>query len=414
MAQKQIQASVQIADHEIRLVVGEFHENHLNILRVERVKHNGVRNQNIVHETSVIDALKKAIENASNVLGYKIERVLLVVPSVQMKKMNGKVNVNVKSRKIQLSDIQTGINDIITSEHDENLELVNIGGIKYIINGISTRKLPLNEECDQFMMDLDLFYCEKTTLYAYANVVEKAGLEIMDICLDAYAIGEEAALFEQAISNYIILVNFERQTTTLSLFSHGKLLNSEVLEEGYGEWVSSLVDLTGLKSDACVRLLTDNAALEEKDYSLDPVFLWYKDNEDRTLSLSEIHEAVKPAALKWFNTMKEVCEPILNANGGQIVVTGAGVELAGMSDAVKMIHEKASVYVPQTIGARDGSLSSVLGMFYAYREINMIRNSKLLVSDEQAINESLKANKNHGNEENGFTKKLKSIILNEK
>ena len=38
MAQKQIHASVEIADHEIRLVVGEFHENHLNILRVERVK----------------------------------------------------------------------------------------------------------------------------------------------------------------------------------------------------------------------------------------------------------------------------------------------------------------------------------------------------------------------------------------
>lgn len=413
MARKQIQASVQIADHEIRLVVGEFHENHLNILRVERVKHSGVNNQSIVHETSVVDALKKAIENASNVLGYKIERVLLVVPSVQMKKMNGRVNVGVKSGKIQLSDIQMGINDIITSDHDENLELVNIGGIKYIINGISTRKLPLNEECNQFMMDLDLFYCEKNTLYAYANVVEKAGLEIMDICLGAYAIGEEAALFEQAISNYIVLIILERQTTTLSLFSHGKLLNSEVLNEGYGTWVSSLVDLTGLKSDACVRLLTDNAVLEDKEYSSDPVFLWYKDNEDRTLSLSEIHEAVKPSVSKWFEMMKSACDPIINENAGQVIVTGAGVELAGMNEVVKMINEKASIYVPQTIGARDGSLSGVLGMFYAYRDINVIRNSKLLVGDEQAINESLKVSKSHG-EEAGFTKKLKSIILNEK
>ena len=70
-----------------------------------------------------------------------------------------------------------------------------------------------------------------------------------------------------------------------------------------------------------------------------------------------------------------------------------------MNEAVKMIHEKASIYVPQTIGARDSSLSAVLGMFYAYRDINVIRNSNLLVADEQVILESIKVNKSHGNEE---------------
>ena len=157
MANKQIHASVEIADHEVRLVVGEFHENHLNILRVERVRHNGVENQKIVHEGTIVNALMKACDNASKILGYKIERVLLAVPCVNMKKLNGKVNVSVKGDRIQLSDIQRGINEVITSSHDENLELVNIGGIKYVVNGITSRKMPLNEECDLFSIDLDLF-----------------------------------------------------------------------------------------------------------------------------------------------------------------------------------------------------------------------------------------------------------------
>ena len=414
MANKQIHASVEIADHEIRLVVGEFHENHLNILRVERVRHNGVENQNIVHEGSIVNALMKACENASRVLGYKIERVLLAVPSINMKKLNGKVNVSVKSSRIQLADIQRGINEVIMSDHDENLELVNVGGIKYVINGITSRKLPLNEECDQFSMDLDLFYCDKSTLYAYANVIEKANLEILDICLGSYAIGEEAALFEQAVGNYIVLINLERQTTTLSLFSRGKLLNSEVLYEGYGEWLTPLANMTGLKSEVCVRLLSENAVLMEKDYSDGPVFLWASNEQEQTLSLKQLHDAVKPAVDKWLEMMHNACQPIVESGNCQVVLTGEGCEISGMDEVVSKIYEKAMIYVPQTIGVRDCALTTVLGMFYAWREINMIRNSKAIVADERLIDEASKTTKGKGTDESGFTKKLMSIIMNER
>lgn len=414
MANKQIQASVEIADHEIRLVVGEFHENHLNILRVEKVRHNGIENQKIVHEGSITKALMKACENCSNALGYKIERVLLAVPSANMKKMNGKVSVSVKSGKIQLSDIQKGINEVIMSDHDENLELVNVGGIRYNVNGISTRKLPLQEECDTFSMEIDLFYCDKETLYAYANVIEKSNLEILDICLDAYAIGEEAALFEQAVGSCIVLIHLERQTTTLSLFSHGKLLNSEVLFEGYGAWLSPLANETGLKADVCTRLLMENDILSHHEYLDDPVFLWAEGKEEKMLSLKQLHEVVIPSFERWSQIMKNACDPILESGPCQIVLCGDGCEISGMEKAVKFLSEKASVYIPQTIGARDSSLCSVLGMFYAWREINMIRNNDTIVTEQRLIDETLKGGKTRNSDETGFTKKLRNIILNEK
>ena len=414
MANKQIHASVEIADHEVRLVVGEFHEYHLNILSVERVRHNGVENQKIVHEGTIVNALMKACDNASKILGYKIERVLLAVPCVNMKKLNGKVNVSVKGDRIQLSDIQRGINEVIMSSHDENLELVNIGGIKYVVNGITSRKMPLNEECDLFSIDLDLFYCDKNTLYAYANVIEKANLEILDICLDSYAIGEEAALFEQAVGNYIVLIDLERQTTTLSLFSHGKLLNSEVLYEGYGEWLTPLTNMTGLKSEVCVRLLSENAVLKEKDYPDVPVFLWASGNQERTLSLKQLHEAVKDASKKWLELMKNACQPMMENGKCQVILSGEGCEISGMDEVISQIDEKAMIYVPQTIGGRDCALTCTLGMFYAWKEINVIRNNRLLVADERLIDESLKVVKGKNSEESGFTKKLMSIIMNEK
>ena len=39
---KQIYAALEIADHEVRLIVGEFFETRFNVLCVERVKTTGV------------------------------------------------------------------------------------------------------------------------------------------------------------------------------------------------------------------------------------------------------------------------------------------------------------------------------------------------------------------------------------
>ena len=150
MKRKQIFAALEIADHEVRLVVGEFHETRFNILRVERVRTSGVVNKTIVDEQNIISAIMKATKKASDTLGYRIERILLAIPSVDVTRFNKRVNVYVEdgSKRVRLSHIQSGINEAISYQPDDDLELVNIGCIKYITNGITSRKMPLNETCD--------------------------------------------------------------------------------------------------------------------------------------------------------------------------------------------------------------------------------------------------------------------------
>ncbi len=60
MKRKQIFAALEIADHEVRLVVGEFHETRFNILRVERVKTTGIINKVVVDEQNIVNAVMKA------------------------------------------------------------------------------------------------------------------------------------------------------------------------------------------------------------------------------------------------------------------------------------------------------------------------------------------------------------------
>lgn len=414
VSSKQIYAALEIADHEVRLVVGEFYDSHFNVLRVERTRHNGIEDLQIVNEAQIVSALTKAVENTSNILGYKIERVLLAVPCASVKKQTRKVSVAIPNGVIQLSDLQRGINQAVSIQPEDSLELVNVGGIKYIVNGIGSRKMPINENCDQLIMEVDLFYADKMTLYRYAGAVEKAGLEIMDICLNAYAIGEEAALFEQTIENYIVLVHFERQSTTLSLFSQGKLLNSEVFYSGYGDWVTQVKNATGIKTDLACRLVNENVTFDEKNYSDNPIFLWASDGEEKTLSSAQLHELVTPSAMQWIEQLKQAIEPIQQAGKVKVVVTGEGCEIIGVKKLLEKLEMDTQIYVPQIIGARNTALTVCLGLFYAWRSINMIRMKQDICSETLWVEESIQHAKTKNNEESGFTKKLVKIIMNDK
>lgn len=418
MKRKQIYAALEIADHEVRLVVGEFHETRFNILCVERAKTTGILNKVIVDEQNVIAAVMKAAKNVSQTLGYRIERVLMAIPSMDVTRFNKRVSIPIEegSKRVRLSHIQSGINEAVSYHPDKDLELVNIGCVKYITNGITSRKMPLNEICDVLTMNIDLLYANKEVVYAYARCAEKAGLEIIDICLDAYAIAEEAAIFEQTVDKYIVLVDLERQNTTLSLFTHGKLVNCEVLEHGYGEWIASLKEQYGLPLDVGFRLIQNTRALEEKDVSDTVIYIWSEGGVSRQLTERDVYKCVAGKIQNWLKTVSETSQPIIESGNVKYILTGEGLEIQEIEKLAKGLNAQAQVYVPQTIGARDCALVTCLGLFYSWKEQLAIRKDERTSCDQRDVEKVVESvNKSSGtDDESGFTKKLKSMLLNDK
>lgn len=104
---KKILATLELADHEVRLIVGQFFNGRLNVLKVERVAHEGIRNFKIINTQSVRQAIIKSITNASENIGGEITRVLVCLPGVDL----------------QIRDtIQTvQINQFVTGQDLENL-----------------------------------------------------------------------------------------------------------------------------------------------------------------------------------------------------------------------------------------------------------------------------------------------------
>ena len=110
------------------------------------------------------------------------------------------------------------------------------------------------------------------------------------------------------------------------------------------------------------------------------------------------------------------CLPIVESGNVRYLLTGEGCEIQSLQQLIDTLNAPAQIYVPQTIGARDCTYVTCLGLFYSWREqLNIRRDERVScdMSDVETVIESV-GKKAHTDDEGGFTKKLKSILLSDK
>lgn len=418
MSINKVYASFELADHEVRLVVLEIFEGQFNVLRTERVACSGIQNQKIVDESRVVQAIRKAASNASVALGYRIERALLAIPSVNVQHVEQRVHVQVEdgTKYIRLFHIQQGLNKAVQKKIFDDVELVNIGRITYEVEGQPvTTKMPISAPIDEFYMNVELLYADKDTIYAFARCIEQANMEILDIYLDAYAISQESAVAVKSQDRLMIQLDLEQNHCVLTLFSHGLLYSSTVLEHGYQWFIEEIQNKYGLSDETAFRLL-QNVFNKEVEEAYDKIIYIEQRTEQRIeIKASELTKSVVSRIREWIDNVNAACEPILQQGPSEFVLTGKGANVGVFKQLMGAFASNATIYEPQNIGARDGSFTCCIGVFYAYNDINKIRHSNKICANVNELGASIDAinHKARNGVEGGFTKKLKSVILNE-
>lgn len=417
MSKKKVYASLEIADQEVRLVVLEVFDGRYNVLRTEKAACTGIKNQKVVDEANVVMTIREVVTNAQAALGYRIERVLLAIPSLNVQRNNQRVHIQIEdgTKTIRLFHIQQGYNKAIQRKASDDVEFVNLNRILYTVNDVETKKLPLQQSCEEFYMNVDLLYADKETIYAYAKCVEQANLEILDLCLDTYAIAQQTACLEMSYDRMMIQLDLEAQHCTLSVFSKGRLMNTASLEKGYSWFTSDLQEKYHLSDDICYRLL-QNLFITDESKAKDIIIYIGQNEIDRVeITEKELVESCMPKIRQWIAQINETCAPIVKQSKSRYILTGQGSNIVVFRDLTDLFNAEAMVYQETCMGARDGSYVCGLGMAYAWQEVNKIRgidktspNNNELEASIDAINQQSKKG------DGGFTRKLKNVILTER
>lgn len=414
MDDKQIFASVEVCDHEVRMVVGEFFSPRLNILKVEMIPCSGLSYNTINNADEIISAIETACKQTEQMLGAKLEKVILSIPSYQMQRKSVRVTVPVKGYDgvVSVQDIR---NAMKLAERQvsigKELALVQTVCVKYTIDGIASRRIPIGERAKELVVDIDLLCADRQLAYSLVGCIEKAGLQVMDIYLDTYAAAKEAALFEQSVDRNVVLLKMEREATTVARLSKGKLMESTIIPLGVGSIAARVVDEYGLKREEACELVKYSARLNEKVNSTNPVYIWSVNGNAKKITEAELCKCISPLVSKWVEDMQKILSGILQAGPSTVIITGEGGEMQGLNELLQSsLNCEVRNYIPETLGARNAGMTTCLGLFYAYKDKLPITGYTDNSLDMKAFMDSVSYRERKPNSEDTLTGKLKGMF----
>lgn len=407
---KQIYASLEISEREVRILVGEYFNTRFNILKLAKVPCEGVTNSRIIDKEKVKEAIKNCLKEAEDRLNTKLESIILLIPAVNYKRIPLKVNVVPSSGGLKKEDIVRALSKTLDVHIDTDLIVVNRLPVKYTVNGISSRRMPENELCDEVMVDIDLLCADKLITYDYVGVVEECGIQVLDICLDTYAICKEAVLIEQSLNKNIILLDINNYHSSLSLISRGKLLSTENIQEGIGNFVSTVYTEYQLPYNTLLKLVKFNSSNTKNGD--DTIFAYANGDKSISISQKQLNNLIKIPLNKIVDDIVTMSSPIVESGETQFVVVGEGADMVVFCDELeKKSGCEVKVYHPDTLGVRESDLIALFGSFFVLKETANLRDMKVACVDLVTFDRAI-SNTKIDLEGETITTKIKSLFKN--
>jgi cell division protein FtsA len=185
MNSNEIFVSLDIGTSNVKVIIGEMLNDNLNIIGVGNVKSEGLRKGTIVDIDETVHSIKKAIEQAERMVGIAINRVVVGIAGnhIQLQSCHGVVAVSSDNREITNDDILRVIDAAQVVSIPPEREIIDVIPRQFIVDGLDEINDPRGMIGVRLEMEGTIITGSKTVLHNLLRCVERAGLEITDICL---------------------------------------------------------------------------------------------------------------------------------------------------------------------------------------------------------------------------------------
>ena len=230
ISMKKIYTSIDIGSDSIKIVTAEYYNKKIYVLASHSIKAKGIRKGLVVDSNLAINAIKDGIKVVSEKLGFNIKKVIVSVPDYNAKFMYVTGTSRVEGA-ITPDNLATAIKASVYGKLEENYELVTVEPLEYLIDGEKVEGSIINKTANKLDVNGIMISVPKKNIYSVIETVENAGLEVVEICLSALADYAEVQtdLMDKKVG---AIVNIGHETTNVSVFSKGKLMNTETLQIG--------------------------------------------------------------------------------------------------------------------------------------------------------------------------------------
>lgn len=390
---RNIYTGIDLGSDSIKIVVAEYTHNDFHILAQTAVNSVGIRRGIVVNHVMAVNSLNLAISEIEKVLGYRIKKAIVTVPSAEtfIKAVEDKIFIN--DEIVNGHDICNLLNTIAKNNKREDEEIVSILPIIFSVDG-NNKKNPNRLKGEEISTKAVVISSSKKIIYDYLKVFQAAGVEVEDITLNA--IGDYYIAKNKGLDDKLgVIINIGHEKMEISLFNKGVLIKNSIINLGGKNIDKDLSYIYGLDLSTS-REIKERFATSSIRYADNNEILEFVDEADqkKTITQYEIAEVIEARVVELLNLALNEIKTLTNRKISYIIVTGGTTELNGFSYVVETtLGPKAETMNIMNIGIRDNKFSSSMGIIEYFHDKMLLREKDISHIDEFDLNNIIEIKK---------------------
>ena len=375
---REILASIDIGSSKIKLVVAEINGDDVYILCALNEDSRGVRNGLICEPEETEYAIKRLLKKAEEMLNVKIAKTIVSIAEGECDFQIGEASITItqEDKEITSDDIVRVLQASVKGHVRKEFELVTVIPIMFKVDERKTRT-PRAYRGDALSVKSVVVTAPKKDVYLAAKCIEKCGVEVIDIMTSSVG-AFYAYQIQNSESTTGIVVDIGAETTNISVFNKGIIINNLVLNMGGNNVdndISFIYKITpeqakGLKESLALAN-KKNANVKEKETVTNTL------GENVDINQFELSEVVMSRLHELLNKIKNEINHLTKKEISYIIITGGLTEMRDFYLEVESVFgNSASLGKINIIGVRDNQYAPCVGMIKYF-------DSKLKLRDKE-------------------------------
>ena len=384
---RNIYTGIDLGSDSIKIVVAELVNDKFQVLASTAVKSLGIKKGLIVDHEMALRSLNQAIYEIEKVLGIRINKALVTVPSNNrnIKVVSGTIDVE---GAVNGKDIVSVLQTASENQISEDYILVSIVPITFNSEENKFTKDPVGMSMSKLTVKAVLATAPKKQVYDYLSIFGEANIEVEDICFNCISDYFEARN-KKTDESIGAIINIGNDKTDVSIFNKGILIKNKIFNLGSRNVDNDITYIYGTDTNTS-RELKEKFAQGSKKYADVNEVLEYEteQGEKKTINQYEITEVVEARITELLKLAKKEINDLTNRKISYIIVSGGISELNGFGSVVEDVFGlEGSVLNIQTMGIRHNKFSSAMGIIEYFHEKMKLREKNISLISEDKIKE---------------------------
>lgn len=373
---KKIYTSIDIGTSFVKILVSEVNKDKLNVLASSCIKSKGIKYGLIVDANEAIESIKEAIASVEGKLGIKIDKIIANIPSynVNYDIVSGKTEVTGEDSKVDGGDILRAIqNGVIGKLDKSSREFVTYVPIDFILDGNNMIKDPKGLVGKKLEVKYMMVTTPSKNVHSVVGILESIGIEVIDINISPVS-DYEMFRTKEIDKDMSAIINIGYETTTVSLFNKGIIVNSEILKIGGKNIDNDISYVFKLSSDDSNKVKEKFSLAHKRFAQIEEVTeMLTVDRDLIKINQYDLSQVVMSRIEEILELAKKQLFLLTNKEIKYIIVTGGSSEIPQMQYMVEEVFgNNAYVTNISDIGVRHNKYSTVIGLIKSFdRKLSM-------------------------------------------